>query len=116
MQIQFLKSKIGHATVTEAELHYEGSITVDEKLIQAVDIVPGEKVAVLNLNNGQRFETYIIAGKPNSGQVCLNGPAARCGLVGDRIIIISYASATPDEAKSFQPKIIHLDGSNRIKS
>lgn len=115
MLIQFCKSKIAHATVTEAELHYEGSITVDEKLLKAVDIIPGEKVEVLNINNGVRFETYAIAGKSGSGEICLNGPAARLGLVGDKIIILSYALAEQEEAKKITMKIVHLDAQNKIK-
>lgn len=116
MFIEICKSKIGHATITQAELHYEGSITIDEDLIDAVDMIPGEKVDVLNLNNGNRFQTYVIVGKRGSGQVCLNGPAARLGLVGDRIMILSYALAEPREAKTIQMKIIHLDESNKIKN
>ncbi len=115
MFIHFCKSKIAHATVTEAELHYEGSITVDEKLLNAVDIIPGEKVEVLNLHNGVRFETYAIAGKSGAGDICLNGPAARLGLVGDKIIILSYALAEPQEAKKAKMKIIHVDAQNKIK-
>ena len=115
MLIHFCKSKISHATITEAELHYEGSITLDVELLKAVNIVEGERVEVLNLNNGNRFETYAIAGKAGSGQICLNGPAARLGLVGDQIIILSYALFTPEEAKAAKTKIIYLDGKNRIK-
>ena len=115
MLIQFCKSKIAHAIITEANLHYEGSISVDEHLLKAVDIIPGEKVEVLNLNNGNRFETYAIAVKAGSGQICLNGPAARLGLVGDPIIILSYALMDPSEARHSQTKIIHLNGKNKIK-
>ncbi|MBF0619817.1 MAG: aspartate 1-decarboxylase, partial [Candidatus Omnitrophica bacterium] len=86
MYLTFCKSKIGHATITQAELYYEGSITIDENLINAVGIIPGEKVEVLNINNGARLETYVIAGKAGSGQICLNGPAARQGHVGDKLI------------------------------
>ena len=116
MLIHFCKSKIGHATVTEAELEYEGSITIDEDLIKAVNIFPGEKVDVLNMNNGERFQTYVIAGKAGSGQICLNGPAARLGLIGDKLTIICYALAEPEEAKAHPLKIIHLDDRNKIKS
>ena len=116
MLIEMCKAKIGHATVTEADLRYEGSITVDEDLLKAVDIYPGEKVNVLNVNNGNRFETYAIAGPSGSGMVCLNGPAARLGLVGDQVIILSYAWMEPKEAKNFQLKIVHLDGRNKIKN
>ncbi|MCA9408731.1 MAG: aspartate 1-decarboxylase [Candidatus Omnitrophica bacterium] len=115
MLIEFCKSKIAHGFVTEAELHYEGSITVDEDLLDAVAIIPGEKVEVLNINNGNRFTTYAIAGIRGSGQICLNGPAARLGLVGDKIIILSYALLDFQEAKSIRMKIIHLDEKNRIK-
>lgn len=115
MLITFCKSKIGHAHVTEAELFYEGSITVDEDLLKAVDIIPGEKVEVLNLNNGSRLETYAIVGEAGSGQICLNGPAARCGCIGDKIIILSYALMDRDEAKSAKTKTIYLDKNNKIK-
>jgi aspartate 1-decarboxylase len=116
MFIEFCKSKIAHGVVTEAELFYEGSITVDEDLLKAVDILPGEKVEVLNINNGNRFTTYAIAGQAGSGQICLNGPAARLGLVGDQIIILSYALMEPQAAKAAQTKIIYLDKNNKIKS
>lgn len=116
MLIQFCKSKIAYATVTEAELLYEGSITIDEVLLKAVDIIPGERVDVLNINNGNRFDTYAIAGKAGSGVICLNGPAARLGLVGDQIIILSYASMDPQEARKSKTQIIHLDDRNRIKN
>ena len=115
MFIEVLKSKISHATITQAELHYEGSITIDSVLIKAVGMIPGEKVHVLNENTGSRIETYIIAGEPDSGVVCLNGPAARYGYVGDRLIILSYALADAQEAKRLQPKIVHLDNKNKIK-
>ncbi|VAX37647.1 Aspartate 1-decarboxylase [hydrothermal vent metagenome] len=115
MFIQYCKSKIAHATVTESELWYEGSITVDEDLLKAVDIIPGERVQVLNINNGNRFDTYVIAGNPQSGTICLNGPAARLGLVGDQIMILSYGIMTPEEAKQTKMKTIHLDEKNHIK-
>ena len=114
MQIEVCKSKIAHAIITEAELFYEGSITVDEKLMKAVDLFSGEKVHVLNLNNGTRFETYVIPGKP--GQICLNGPAARLGIIGDQITILSYALIDAKEAINFKMKIIHLDDKNKIKN
>ena len=116
MLIQFCKSKIAHATITESNLFYEGSITIDEDLIKAVDIIPGEKVEVLNLNNGNRFDTYVIIGKAGSGQICLNGPAARQGLLGDQIIILSYGILTQEEAKKIKTKIVHLDDNNKIKN
>lgn len=115
MLITFCKSKLAHGHVTEAELYYEGSITIDEDLLQEVNILPGEKVEVLNLNNGTRLETYAIAGKSGSGQICLNGPAARCGFVGDKIIILSYALMEQKEAKDFQTKVVYLDEKNKIR-
>ena len=110
-----LKSKIHRVTVTEANLHYEGSITIDEKLMLAADIIEGEKVEVLNLNNGTRLETYAIKGSPGSGVICLNGPAARGGCTGDRVIIVSYALAEEKEARSIKPKIIKVNERNKIK-
>lgn len=110
-----LKSKIHRAHVTEANLYYEGSITIDEKLMKAADIIEGEKVEVLNLNNGQRLETYAIKGESDSGVICLNGPAARGACVGDGVIIVSYAIVEDKDAKNIKPKIITLDGQNRIK-
>ena len=115
MLIQFCKSKIAHATVTEADLHYDGSITTDETLIKAVGIIPGERVEVLNINNGNRFDTYVIAGETGSGVICLNGPAARLGVVGDRVIILSYAYMTPEEAKTAKLRTVRVDAQNRIK-
>lgn len=115
MLISFCKSKIAHATVTQAELYYEGSITIDEALLKAVNIIPGEKVEVLNINNGNRLETYAIAGKTGSGEVCLNGPAARLGFAGDKIIILSYALMEPREAKKAKTKIVYLDEKNHIR-
>ena len=115
MLIAFCKSKIAHARVTEAELFYEGSITIDKNLLKAVGIVEGEKVEVLNVNNGARFETYAIEGSAGSGKVCLNGPAARLGVVGDEIIILSYGYIDTNEAKKYKTKIIYLDERNRIK-
>lgn len=112
----FCKSKIGHATVTEAELLYEGSISIDEDLLKEVDILPGEKVDVLNINNGNRFETYVIVGKAGSGQICLNGPAARLGLVGDQIMILSYCLLNGEQAKEHTIKVVNLDKNNKIKS
>ncbi|MBF0595435.1 MAG: aspartate 1-decarboxylase [Candidatus Omnitrophica bacterium] len=116
MFITFCKSKIGHARVTQAELYYEGSITIDEDIIKAVGIIPGEKVEIFNVNNGARIETYVIAGKSGSGQICLNGPAARLGYVGDKLIIVSYALVTPDEARAMKTTTVHLDDANRIKA
>lgn len=110
-----LKSKIHRARVTEANLYYEGSITVDAELMEKADILPGEKVEVLNLNNGQRLETYAIKGKPGSGTICLNGPAARGACVDDEVIIVSYALVDDRDAKTIKPKVINVDDRNRIK-
>ena len=106
MFIEILKSKIHRVSVTGAELDYIGSITIDENLLDASNMIPGEKVSIVNVNNGERFDTYIIKGKKNSGEITLNGPAARKVQKGDIIIIISYALVTPEEAKEFQPTII----------
>ncbi len=115
MWLTVCKAKIAHAVVTEAQLHYEGSITIDADVIRAAGILPWEKVEVLNLNNGSRIETYVIEGPSGSGRVCLNGPAARSGLPGDTIIVLSYALIDAAEAEGFQPKIVHLDADNRIR-
>jgi len=111
-----LKSKIHRATVTEANLYYEGSITLDEDLIRAADILENEKVEVLNLNNGLRLETYVIKGKAGSGVVCLNGPAARGACAGDQIIIVSYVAIEDKDAKIIKPKIVKVDARNQIKN
>jgi aspartate 1-decarboxylase len=116
MFIEFCKSKIAYATVTELDLYYEGSITISEDLVEAVDLIAGEKVQVLNLNNGTRFDTYVIVGKPKTGQICLNGPAARLGIVGDQVIILSYGVVQQDEARKMKTKVIHLDAHNQIKN
>ncbi len=110
-----LKSKIHKARVTEADLYYEGSITIDSHLMQAADILEGEKVEVLNLNSGLRIETYAIAGKPESGVICLNGPAARGVCVGDEVIILSYVLVDEKEVRVIKPKIVKVDEKNRIK-
>lgn len=109
MNIEVVKSKIHRVTVTEADLQYVGSITIDEDLMDAAGIIPNEKVQVVNINNGERLETYVIKGERGSGEVCLNGPAARKVAVGDIIIIISYASMDVEEAKSFEPSVIFPD-------
>ena len=106
MEIEMLKSKIHRATITEANLHYVGSLTLDENLMQAAGIIEFEKIQVVNVNNGNRLETYAIKGKAGSGVCCLNGPAARQGAVGDIVIVISYARMPYDEAKTFSPKIV----------
>jgi aspartate 1-decarboxylase len=114
MQIQVLKSKIHRVKVTEADLNYIGSITIDEDLIDASNLIENEKVEVLNVNNGERFETYVIKGKRGSGQICLNGPAARRAVVGDIVIIVSYAAMDFEEAKKFKPIVIFPDSKNRL--
>ncbi|MBU3958378.1 MAG: aspartate 1-decarboxylase [Candidatus Omnitrophica bacterium] len=111
----FLKAKIQRARVTETNLYYEGSITIDAQLMQAADILPGEKVEVLNFNNGQRLETYAIKGKPGSGSICLNGPASRSASIGDEVAIVSYVLVDEQEAKSITPKIISVNERNQIK-
>ncbi|MDD5165779.1 MAG: aspartate 1-decarboxylase [Candidatus Omnitrophica bacterium] len=110
-----LKSKIHRARVTEANLYYEGSITIDASLMKSADIIEGEKVEVFNMNNGHRLETYAIKGKPGSGVICLNGPAARGACIGDQVIIVSYVLADEKEAKVIKPKIICVDERNYIK-
>lgn len=116
MILTLCKSKIHRARVTEAELYYEGSLTVDTELLTASKILPYEKVQVVNVNNGQRFETYIIPGEAGSGVICLNGPAARLGAVGDEVIIIAYAEFDEAEARSYQPTVVLVDEHNRIKN
>jgi aspartate 1-decarboxylase len=114
MRIEVLKSKIHRVKITEAELHYVGSITIDEALLEAANLIEGEKVQVVNINNGERLETYVIKGVRNSGTVCLNGPAARKAQVGDVVIVISYASMDFEEAKKFKPSLIFPDPENRL--
>lgn len=109
MFIEVLKSKIHRVTVTEANLNYVGSVSIDEDLMDASNILENEKVQVLNLSNGERLETYVIKGRRGSGQICLNGPAARKVLVGDVVLIVSYATIDFQEAKSFKPTIIFPD-------
>lgn len=108
------KSKIHRATITQAELLYEGSLTLDLTLMDAANMLPYEKVQVVNVNNGQRLETYLIPGKRNSGIVCLNGPAARHGEVGDEVIIITYGSFDEEEIKKFKPIKVFVDKKNKI--
>ncbi len=114
MQIEVLKSKIHRATVTEANINYVGSITLDERLMKAANIIENEKVHVLNINNGDRIETYVIKGKKDSGVVCLNGAAARRFMPGDIIIIASYAMMEFEEAKKFKPFLVFPDGKNQL--
>ena len=114
MQIEVLKSKIHRAVITEANLNYVGSITIDENLIEAANIIENEKVQVVNVNNGERLETYVIIGKRGSGICCLNGPAARKGTVGDVVVIISYAAMDFEEAKKFKPWIVFPKAGNEL--
>jgi len=114
MQITALKSKIHRATVIQAELNYIGSITVDEELMEKSGIYEYEKVQVVDIDNGARFETYVISGERGSGMICLNGAAARMVSVGDKIIIMAYASVTPEELKENPPKVVFVDDENRI--
>ncbi len=114
MRIEVCKSKIHRVTVTEADLHYEGSITIDETLMEAANLIEFEKVQVVNVNNGERLETYVIRGERDSGVICLNGPAARKAQKGDLAIIISYASMTPEEARTHRPVLLFPDAQNRI--
>jgi aspartate 1-decarboxylase len=115
MQRFMLKSKIHRATVTDADLHYEGSISIDEKLMEEAEMVPYEKVDIYDVNNGERFSTYIIKGKRNSGTICLNGAAARKVAKGDLIIIATFVSVDDDEAKKWRPKCVFVDAKNKIK-
>ncbi|MGI6450641.1 MAG: aspartate 1-decarboxylase [Desulfitobacteriia bacterium] len=110
---QMMKSKIHKAKVTQANLNYVGSITIDSYLLELADILPNEKVQVVNNHNGARLETYVISGERHSGMICLNGAAARLVQVGDEIIIISYGMCTDEEAKSYVPKIVFVDRENR---
>lgn len=114
MFIEVFKSKIHRVKVTQAELHYVGSITIDEALIEAANLIEGEKVQIVNVNNGERFETYVIKGERNSGVICLNGPAARKVQLGDIVIIISYAYMTMEEGRNFTPTVIFPDANNRL--
>ena len=109
MQIEVLKSKIHRVTVTEADLNYIGSITIDPNLMEAANMIEGEKVQIVNINNGERIETYVITGERNSGSICLNGPAARRVAVGDVVIIISYAIMDFDKAREFKPTLLFPD-------
>lgn len=114
MQIQILKSKIHRAVITEANLNYVGSITIDEDLMDAANLIVNEKVQVVNVNNGERLETYVLKGKRGSGICCLNGPAARKGLTGDVVVIISYALVDFEEAKNFQPHLVFPREGNKL--
>ena len=113
MQIEIFKSKIHRAVITEANLNYVGSITIDEDLMEAANIIENEKVQVVNINNGERLETYVIMGKKGSGVCCLNGPAARKAVVGDIVVIIAYATMDFEEAKTFKPSIVFPKEGNK---
>jgi len=114
MQIEVLKSKLHRITVTQAELNYVGSITLDENLMDAANLIENEKVQVLNINNGERIETYVIKGERGSKIVCLNGPAARLFQLGDIIIVISYATMDFEEARKFKPTVVFPDANNEL--
>lgn len=114
MQIEVLKSKIHRATVVQAELNYIGSITIDEELLEQANIHEYEKVQIVDINNGSRFETYAISGQRGSGMICLNGAAARMVSVGDKIIVMSYAVMTPEELKENPPRVVFVDETNQI--
>ena len=114
MQIEILKSKVHRAVITEANLNYVGSLTLDEDLMDAANMIENEKVQVVNVNNGERLETYLIRGKRGSGICCMNGPAARRGAVGDIVIIISYTMMDFEEAKKFKPSVVFAKEDNRL--
>jgi len=114
MQIEILKSKVHRAVITEANLNYVGSLTLDEDLMDAANMIENEKITIVNANNGERLETYLIKGKRGSGVVCLNGPAARKGNEGDVVIIISYAQMDFEDAKSFKPSVVFPKEGNKL--
>ncbi len=114
MLIEVMKSKIHRVKITQAELHYIGSITVDEDLMDAAELVENEKVQVVNINNGERLETYVITGARGAGEVCLNGPAARLAQVGDVVILISYGLIKKEEGRTHKPTIIFPDDNNKL--
>jgi aspartate 1-decarboxylase len=114
MFIQVVKSKIHRVRVTQAELNYVGSITIDEALMEAANLIEGEKVQIVNINNGERLETYVIKGDRNTGTICLNGPAARRVALNDLIIIIGYGYMTMDEAKGYQPSLVFPDETTNL--
>lgn len=115
MQIEILKSKIHKATITEADLNYIGSIAIDEDLIEAANLIENEKVHIYNITNGERLETYVIRGKRGTGTISLNGAAARKAAIGDKVIIISYASMDFENAKTYKPTILFPDDNNKLK-
>ncbi len=116
MKRTMLKSKIHRATVTQADLHYEGSVTIDQNLLEAADILPYEMVSIWNITNGNRFDTYALSGEPSSGVVCVNGAAARLVSPGDLIIIATFVGMDDAEARAIEPKLVFVDERNRIKA
>ncbi len=116
MLLSIFKSKIHRVRVTEANLNYVGSITIDEDLMEASGLIAGERVQIVNNNNGERIETYVIRGARGSGVICLNGAAARRAEIGDQVIIIGYGLMTPEEAATFEPKVVFPDDNNRIRA
>ena len=114
MTIAVLKSKVHRATITEANLHYVGSLTLDEDIMEAANMIENEIVQVVNVNNGERLDTYLIKGKRGSGVCCLNGPAARRGMIGDIVVIIAYASMSFEEAKTFKPWVVFPKDGNKL--
>ena len=114
MEVNLLKAKIHRATVTQADLDYVGSVTIDSHLLEEAGIIEYEQVQIVDIDNGNRFETYAIAGEAGSGIICLNGAAAKCVTVGDKVIIMTYARMTPEEAKTHHPSVLFVDGDNRI--
>ena len=114
MLLNIFKSKLHRATITQADINYVGSVTIDSELLEKSGILAGEKVQIVNINNGERFETYTINGEAGSGTICINGAAARLVQVGDRVIIIAYALMDENEAKTFEPKILVLDERNKV--
>ena len=116
MLLNIFKSKIHRVRITEANLNYVGSITIDQDLMDAAGLIAGERVQIVNNNNGERIETYVITGARGSGVICLNGAAARRAAVGDTVIIIGYGLMTPEEAATFEPKVVFPDDNNRIRA
>lgn len=114
MQLHMFKSKLHRATVTQADINYVGSVTIDSELLEKSGILPGEKVQIVDINNGERFETYTIEGEPGSGIICINGAAARLVQVGDKVIIIAYALMEENEARTFEPTVLVMDENNKI--
>ena len=114
MQRQMLKSKIHRATVSDCNLHYAGSITIDSELMEEADLLPHEQVHVLDVDNGSRFETYVIEGRYGAREMCVNGAAARLVQPGDRVIVVSYAAYTDQELDGYEPRVVHVDEDNRI--